>query len=299
MRAIVTTGQNDLHIIEIPLPAIGPGQVLVRIEAAAVNPVDIGTRLGVFHQAGMIAAGATTGLGWDLAGTVDSIGPDVQDIRVGDRVAAVLSGFDIPPRAYADYALVPAAAVARIPDGLIAIDAATIPLNALTAAQALDLITPESANNLLITGAAGAVGGFAVTLARKNGWRTTAHARQADTEFLRQAGADEIITDLPDAPRFDTVLDAAGLGNPALDTVRDGGSYVGVTPGATPPEQRGITVTAVSSHHDGARLAELLKMAATGDLAVRVAGTLPLADAAQAQANVQKGGQRGRWVLLP
>ena len=95
------------------------------------------------------------------------------------------------------------------------------------------------------------------------------------------------------------MFDAAVLVGPALAAVRDGGSYLGVKPSEIPGGPRGITTVAVTSHHDGARLAALLALVATGELPTRIAGTLPLADAAQAQANISKGGQRGRWVLLP
>ena len=299
MRAVVTTGNDTLDIVETATPAPGPGEVLVRVLAAAVNPVDIWTRQGIFHRADVIEPGRPTGLGWDVTGTVEAVGPDVHDLALGTTVAAVLSGFDIPLRAYADFVVAPAAAVAIVPDGLDPVAAATLPLNALTAAQALDLISPASGDRLLITGAAGAVGGFALPLAVRNGWQVGALARSGDADFLRSAGALEVLTELPTSADFDAVLDAAELGAAAFAAVRDGGSYVGVVPTAVPVGERGISTSAVASHHDGPRLASLLELAATGVLAARVAGTLPLADAAQAQTNVEKGGQRGRWVLIP
>lgn len=302
MRAITTTGHDDLHVTETAVPEPGPGELRVAVTAAGVNSFDIAVRRGFFHQLGMITQTDRTGLGWDLAGTVDALGPGVDGPAIGTPVAAMLDNFDVPLGAYAEYAIAPAAGVAVLPDGVDPVAAATVPTNALTADQALDLIDPAAGSRLLITGAGGAVGGYAVTLAARRGWRVTALARATDADFLRAAGAREVLTELPAASGtgggFDAVFDAAVLVGPALAAVRDGGSYVGVQPSDIPDGPRDITSVAVTSHHDGARLATLLGLVAAGELPTRVAGTLPLADAAQAHANIAKGGQRGRWVLL-
>ena len=301
MRAITTTGNDDLHLIETAVPQPGPGELRVAVTAAGVNSFDIAVRRGFFHQVGMITRTDQTGLGWDLAGTVDALGPGVDGPAVGTPVAAMLDNFDVVLGAYAEFAIAPAAGVAVLPDGVDPVAAATVPTNALTADQALDLIDPAAGARLLVTGAGGAVGGYGVTLAARRGWQVTALARSTDAEFLLAAGAREVLTELPTASGtgFDAVFDAAVLVGPALAAVRDGGSYLGVQPSDIPDGSRGITTVAVTSHHDGARLAALLGLVASGELPVRIAGTLPLADAAQAQANIAKGGQRGRWVLLP
>jgi NADPH:quinone reductase-like Zn-dependent oxidoreductase len=299
MHAVVTTTPGTLQLIETPIPEPGPGELRIRVAAAGVNPADITTREGVFHRLGWISQPKHTGLGWDLAGTVDALGPGVVGPAVGARVAALLDTIDVPLGAYADFTVVPAAGVAVLPDGQDPIAAATVPLNALTAAQALDLIEPAQGRRLLITGAAGGVGGYAVALASRRGWQVSALARPGDAEFLRAAGATELLTELSGSASFDAVLDPAVLVGAALTEVRDGGTYVGVVSAAVPDSVRGIRTIAVRVRHDGARLAELLALAASGAIATRIAGTLPLADAAQAQANVEKGAQRGRWVLLP
>jgi NADPH:quinone reductase-like Zn-dependent oxidoreductase len=305
MRAITTTGQDDLHVIETAIPEPGPGELRVAVTAAGVNSFDIAVRSGVFHRLGWIRQSGQTGLGWDLAGTVDALGPGIDGPAIGTPVAAMLDDFDVPLGAYAEFAIAPAAGVAVLPDGVDPIAAATVPTNALTADQGLDLIDPVhlidagAGSRLLVTGAGGAVGGYAVTLAARRGWQVTALARATDEEFLRSAGASEVLTELPAAGGFDAVFDAAVLVGPALAAVRDGGSYLGVKPSEIPDGPRGITTVAVTSRHDGTRLAALLALVATGELPTRIAGTLPLADAAQAQANIGKGGQRGRWVLLP
>jgi NADPH:quinone reductase-like Zn-dependent oxidoreductase len=306
MRAIITTGHGDLHVIETSVPEPGPGELRIAVTAAGVNSFDIAVRSGVFHQLGWITQTDQTGLGWDLAGTVHALGSGVDGPSVGTPVAAMLDNFDVTLGAYAEFAIAPAAGVAVLPGGVDPIAAATVPTNALTADQALDLIDPanlidaKGGSQLLITGAGGAVGGYAVTLAARRGWQVTALARSTDEEFLRAAGAARVLTELPaTGGGFDAVFDAAVLVGPAIAAVRDSGSYLGVKPSDLPGSQRGITTVAVTSHHDGTRLAALLELVATGDLPTRIAGTLPLADAEQAHVNTSKGGQRGRWVLLP
>ncbi len=193
--------------------------------------------------------------------------------------------------------MLPADAVARIPDGLDLTDAASVPLNALTARQALDLFGPAEGRNLLVTGGAGAVGGHAIVLAAREGWRVTALARNSDADFVARAGAD-LVTELP-GPSFDAVLDAAVLLESALAAVRDGGSFVGVAPGSPVAAERGITVHTVSVEPDSEAIAKLLGLAADGTLEIRVAGRVPLHDAAKAYDKVASGSQRGRWLIVP
>jgi NADPH:quinone reductase-like Zn-dependent oxidoreductase len=200
-------------------------------------------------------------------------------------------------RAQADLVLLDADAVAVVPDGLDPVDAASIPLNSLTAAQAVDLLGDPDGRTLLVTGAGGAVGGYAVALARSAGWTVTGLGRPGDEEFVRSTGAD--FTADAERAAYDAVLDGAVLQQEGLAFVRDGGTFVGVQPSAPVPTERGITVTAVKVVRDASRLAELLDRSVTGELAVRVAGTAPLADAATVYAKVGSGGQRGRWLLVP
>lgn len=301
MRAIVISqpgGPEALQIIEVPSPEPGPGQIRIRVAAAGVNPVDAGTRAGAFHALGWIDQPEHTGIGWDVAGTVDTLGPDVEGPATGTRVAGLLDALDVPLGTYAEEVLVPAAGVAEVPEELDLTAAATVPLNATTADQALDLMDLRPGSSLLVTGAAGGVGGFALALGSRRGLRVTGLGRTADSDFVVSTGA-ELITELPAEPEFDAVLDAAQLVDAALAAVRDGGQYVGVIPADVPAGVRGIRATAVKVHHDGARLARLLVLASDGSLAVRIAGTLSLADAAEAHRLLAKGGVRGRYVLIP
>jgi NADPH:quinone reductase-like Zn-dependent oxidoreductase len=239
------------------------------------------------------------GLGWDVSGTVTEVGSEVIGLGPGDRVAGILHLLGLKPSVgtHADETVLPTDAVARVPDGLDLVEAASLPLTALAARQALDLLGPAEGRTLLVTGGAGALGGHAVVLATRAGWRVTALARDADADFVARAGADPV-TELP-GPSFDAVLDAAVLLESALTAVRDGGSFVGVAPSAPVAAERGIAVRTVSVEPDSQAIAGLLGLAAEGTLEVRVAGRVPLREAAKAYDKVAGGGQRGRWLLIP
>lgn len=297
--AVVRTpgGPESIEIIEVPAVEPGPGEVLVRIAAAAVNPVDLAVAGGFFHGRGLINQPEHTGLGWDLAGVVAASGPGV-DLAVGTEVAGLVTGFDRDFGTYAEQIVVPAAAVAVVPDGVDLVAASTVPLNGLTAAQILDLLgEPATADNrLLVTGAAGAVGGYLLRLAQDRGWRVTGLARTEDEEFVRGLDAD-FTTETGSG--WDAVADAAALQERGVALVRDGGAYVGVMPGLEPAADRGVSVAAVTVHADGPRLGELLARTASGELPARVHAVVPLDHVADAHRAVAKGGVRGRYVLQP
>jgi NADPH:quinone reductase-like Zn-dependent oxidoreductase len=295
--AVVRTpgGPDSIEIIDVPVVEPGPGQVRVEIAAAAVNPVDLGLAAGVFHGMGLVNQPDHTGLGWDFAGTVTAAGPDV-DLPVGSRVAGLVVGFDRDFGTYAEQLVVPASATALVPDGLDLATAATVPLNGLAAAQLVDLLGDGEGRMLLVTGAAGAVGGYVVPLASDRGWRVTGLARAEDEEFVRGLGADFTVEA---APGWDAVADGAVLQEQGVALVRDGGLFVGVSPGAVPAEERGVTVRVVVTQPDGARLAQLLDATASGHLPARVHAVVPLDQVAAAHRAVAKGGVRGRYVLQP
>jgi NADPH:quinone reductase-like Zn-dependent oxidoreductase len=297
--AVVRTpgGPDSIEIIHVPVVEPGPGAIRIRVAAAPVNPVDLGVVGGFFHSLGLINQPEWTGLGWDFAGTVVAAGPDVR-LPVGTRVAGVVVGFDRDFGTYAEQLIVPAADVAVVPDGLDLIAASTVPLNGLAAAQIVDLLgdAPADRSRLLVTGAAGAVGGYVASLAQHRGWRVTGLARAEDEAYVRGLGAD-FTTDA--VPGWDAVADGAVLQERALALVRDGGTFVGVRPNALPPTERGITTVAVETQTDVSRLADLLARTASGELPARVHAVLPLDRVADAHRAVAKGGVRGRYVLEP
>jgi NADPH:quinone reductase-like Zn-dependent oxidoreductase len=295
--AVVRTpgGPDAIEIIDVPAVEPGPGQVLVEIAGAAVNPVDLALAAGVFHQRGLIHQRDHTGLGWDFAGTVTATGPDV-DLPVGSRVAGLVDGFDRDFGTYAEQLLVAASDVALVPDGLDLTTAAAVPLNSLAAAQLVDLLGDGGGQRLLVTGAAGAVGGYVIPLAQDRGWRVTGLARAEDEKFVRGLGADFTAAA---TPGWDAVADGAALQEQGMALVGDGGLFVGVLPGAEPAAERGVTVRVVVVRPDGARLAQLLDAVASGHLPVRVHEVVPLDQVAAAHRAVAEGGVRGKFVLRP
>ncbi|MEU2752193.1 NADP-dependent oxidoreductase [Streptomyces collinus] len=303
MRAVVVNsfgGPEAVEVVETEVPRPGARQVRIKVAAASLNPVDAGVRAGVFG-----GAGERIGLGWDVAGTVDAV--DAAGAAgaagawsVGDEVVALHYGAVKPLGTHAEYVVVDADAVAPAPATVDAVHAATLPLNALTAAQALDRLEPAPGrSSLLVTGAAGAVGGYAVRLAAQRGIAVTGLAREGDEEFVRSLGARHVTSDAVADRAFDAVLDAAVLGEPALAWIRDGGRYIGVIPHAEPASVRGVETGAVEVSADGARLAELVRLLDEGVLTTRVAETYALEDAAKAHARLDEGGVRGRLVLVP
>jgi NADPH:quinone reductase-like Zn-dependent oxidoreductase len=308
MRAVVARGYGGPEVLEtvmVPLPEPGPGQVRIRVEAATVNPVDLVTRSGALVEAGLMAARERTGIGWDVAGVVDRAGAGVTAFVPGQRVIGLRDLLDVSLGAYAEYLVLDATAVAPAPPDATAAASATLPLNGLTALQALDLLGLVAGDTVLVTGATGAVGGFAVELAVRRGLRVVAQAGSKDEEFVRGLGAEWAVgrdaSDLASDVRrlvpggTDGALDTAGHGVRALAAVRTRGAFATVVGGSAPLPLRGIRVHQQWISADGAALAELAAMGLT----LRVAGILPLERAAEAHDRLAAGGIRGRLVLVP
>ncbi|MGW9211559.1 alcohol dehydrogenase catalytic domain-containing protein [Embleya sp. NPDC055664] len=293
----VPNGPDSIEIIDVPVAEPGPGHVRVAVAAATVNPTDLGVAAGFFHTIGLVKQPEHTGLGWEFAGVVDAVGSGV-DLAVGTRVAGLVVGFDRDYGTYAEQIVVAAADVARVPDELDLVAAATVPLNGSAAAHAVDLLgdAPAGAGRLLVTGAAGAVGANVAVLARERGWQVTGLARTGDEEFVRGLGAD--FTTHAE-PEWDAVVDPAQLNDQALALVRDGGAYVGLRPGLEPATERGISVASVFTASDPTRLADLLTRAAAGELPTRVHAVVPLDRAAEAHRATAESGLRGRYVIRP
>ncbi len=311
MKAVVVSrfgGPDVLEIADVPMPQPAADQVRIRVQAAAVNPVDIATRAGWLADSGLMAAGSEIGIGWDLAGVVNEVGPDVDQFAVGDPVIGMRDLLSAPIGAQAEHIVLGIDAVAPAPRSVSPVQASTLPLNGLTAMQALDRLELQAGQWLLVTGAAGALGGFALELAAIRGLRTLAVSSSQDEALTRQLGATEFIarTDSLGAavrrvlPRgVDGALDAALVGMPALDAVRDGGSFVAVSAGAAPTPLRGTRVHNVWIRTDAPGLAELAALADAGRLTPRIAATQRLEAVAAAHERLAAGGVRGRIVLEP
>jgi NADPH:quinone reductase len=282
-----------LRPAERPDPEPAAGEVLVRIGAANVNPTDLAARSG---KARRRAPGLAPPFvpGWDLAGEVVGLGGRVEDFAVGDRVVGMIPWIAIEGRvgAYAELAAVEPEWIAHYPGDADDAVAATLPLNALTARQALDLIALPRGAILLITGASGAVGAFATQLAVRDGLHVLALASDGDEEWVAGLGPQVVV------PRG-TDLDAVPIGPPATEPVRDGGvAFFTRSPGEFDRAAK-LRVEAPLVRTDPAALRELAAEFAAGRLQTRVAEVLDLGEAARAHRLVEEGGLRGKVVLRP
>ncbi|MFF4349445.1 NADP-dependent oxidoreductase [Streptomyces sp. NPDC001530] len=309
MKAIGLTefgGPEVLRVLELPVPEAGPGEIRIRVHAATVNPVDTLVRRGI---AFVSDAEPPYVPGMDAAGVVDQIGKGVDtDLAVGDHVMAVVvvSGTH---GAYAEHVVVPAESVVRAPAGATDIEAATLPMNGLTAHMALDLLELPAGATVAVTGAAGAVGGYAVQLAKADGFRVIADAAPKDEQLVKDLGADVVLlrgTDFPELVRkeipdgVDGLVDTVGIAALAIRAVRDGGRVASSVGGVQVPAERGIETrnTFVPQYaREHAKLDRLRELAEKGSLTPRVARTLPAEHAPEAHRLLEAGGLRGRVVV--
>jgi NADPH2:quinone reductase len=310
VRAIGVTefgGPEVLHFVDLPDPAAGPGEVRIRVHAAVVNPTDTGLRSGA--RADMLRDVSPPYVpGMDVAGVLDQLGPGTAtDLRAGEHVMAIVA-----PRGshggYSELVVVPAESVVRVPAGASDAEAATLPMNGLTTVQALDLLGLEPGQTLAVTGAAGAVGGYAVQLGRAAGLRVIADASGQDEQLVKDLGADLVVrrgAEFADRVReavpggADGLIDAALLNELAVPAVRDGGRIATVR-GFRGDTIRGITfhpVTVRSYAREHAKLDRLRRQAEAGQVTLRVARVLPAGRAAEAHRILEAGGTRGRLVL--
>jgi NADPH:quinone reductase-like Zn-dependent oxidoreductase len=309
MRAVgISTfgGPDVLHIVDLPVPEPGNGEVRIKVAAATVNPSDTAMRAGVFGPPPQ-GDGPPYVAGWELAGVVDAAGPGAS-WSAGERVFGIVLPYLAGRGAQAEYVVVPAGSVARVPDGVSLAAAATLPMNGLTARLALDKLALRPGQTLAVTGAAGAVGGYVMELAASEGLRVIGDASPADASLVKSLGANVVVQRGPglaaairraEPSGVDAVVDAALIGPPVLPAVRDGGQLIAVRPFAGESE-RSITVTLilVSDYlHEQVKLAELARLVTEGKLTLRVAREIPAADAAQAHRQLEAGGTRGRLVL--
>jgi NADPH:quinone reductase len=297
-------GPDALHLVELPDPEAGPGEVRIRVHAAAVNPTDTGLRSGA--RAVNVPPPYVPGM--DVAGVLEQIGAGAStDLQVGQHVMAIV----VPhgqTGGYAERVVVPAESVARVPAGATYAEASTLPMNGLTTVQALDLLGLEPGQTLAVTGAAGAVGGYAVQLGKVGGLRVVADAAPADEQLVKDLGADVVVRRGPEfAERVraavtqgaDGLVDAALLGELAIPAVRDGGRIATVR-GFRGAAERGITfhpVTVRNYAREQGKLDRLRRLAETGQVTLRVARVLPAERAAEAHRSLEAGGTRGRQVL--
>ncbi len=311
MRAVGVVefgGPEALTVVELPTPEAGPGEMRIRVRAAAVSPTDTITRSGL-RAADLAKIGPPPYVpGMDAAGVLDQIGDGVDtNLNVGDQVMAI-----VVPRgsrgAYSEHVVVPAGSVAAIPANATLVEAATLPMNGLTARLSLDQLALQPGQTLAVTGSAGCYGGYVVQLAKADGLRVIADASQSDEELVTSLGADVVVRRGDDVA--DRILEHApdgvdGLADGSLQleqlvpAVRDGGGFASVR-GWQGNGERGIefhTTWVFNYATEQARLDRLRRQTEDGQVTLRVAGTVPMENASEAHARLEAGGSRGRWVI--
>ncbi|MDX3853119.1 NADP-dependent oxidoreductase [Streptomyces sp. AK02-01A] len=307
-------GPDVLRVVDLPDPHAGPGEVRVRVHAATVNPADTLLRSGALAQRLREFPGPYVP-GMDIAGVVDEVGPGTEtELRVGDSVMAMVMPVGTAAGGYAEYKVLPAGWVVRAPEGSDHASAATLPMNGLTALRTLDMLALPAGSVLAVVGAAGALGGYLVQLARHAGLTVIADAAPADEELVRRCGADEIVARGSDVAghlraRYpdgvDAVADAALFGPRLFEAVRDGGTFVrfrgAEEPGGYEHDDSGrITVqsTFVPDYFGRTdKLNQIRELAEAGVLVPRVARTYSPVETGDAHRRLAAGGVRGRLVI--
>ncbi|MGI5430508.1 NADP-dependent oxidoreductase [Streptomyces sp. CA-179760] len=308
MRAIsqdVLGGPEVLKEVEFERPAPGPNQVLVRVRAAGVNPTDWKHR-----ATGGFLGDAPFVLGWDVSGVVEAVGIGVVAFAPGDEVFGMLP-YPYGHGSHAEYVIAPVRALTRKPAGLDHVQAGALPLVSLTAWQALvEHADVRPGQRVLIHAAAGGVGHVAVQIAKARGAYVIGTASASKHEFLRGIGVDETVdyreTDFTEAVKdVDVVLDTIGGDNAvrSLRVLRPGGVVVSILPGGSnefheEAERLGVRGLRMLVDADRSDMRAIAELAEAGKLRATIAGTFPLAAAAEAHTLGDTGRTTGKLVLV-
>jgi NADPH:quinone reductase-like Zn-dependent oxidoreductase len=308
MKAMRFHEYGDPHVLryeDVARPVPGIGEVRVRVAASAFNPVDDGIRGGYLRDVFPVTLPHIPGI--EVAGTVDALGEGVTDVRVGDDVIGFLSM--VADGAAAEYVIAAAEVLAPAPTSIPLADAAALPMVGLTARQALfDDAGLRAGQRLLINGAGGAVGGYAVQLAKRADAHVIATASPRSSERVRSAGADEVIDHTThevtvDEP-VDVLLNLARINPEQLAAltalVRPGGVVVNTVPQVPTPadDGRGVRGVGVFVRSDPEQLSRLVEMVDRGELRVDVAARAPLAELAEVHAKAAVDGLPGKVIVL-
>nr|WSW57341.1 NADP-dependent oxidoreductase [Streptomyces sp. NBC_00998] len=295
--------RDVVRVADVPVPAVGPRDVLIEVRAAGVNPVDH------LIVKGFLSAGAPTGplvIGNELAGVVAEVGGEVTRFAVGDEVFA-----RVDPRvggAFAEYVAVDQSLVATKPSGLTFEEAASLPLVALTALQALtEQADVRAGTRVLIHGAAGGVGSAAVQIAKQLGAEVVATASAGSVELVRELGADRVIDYR--AEKFDEIVSDVDV---VLDTIggetqersfgvlKPGGTLVSIVPipdAEAKQAQWNVRALSFYMRPHGEQLAHLAGLVESGQLRPILETVFPLDEASEALQKVERGGARGKTVI--
>jgi NADPH:quinone reductase-like Zn-dependent oxidoreductase len=293
MKAIVVHqygGPEVLKFEDYPDPVPGPGEVLVRVAAAGVNPIDYKRRAGLTKD--FYPMHFPSLIGVDVAGTVVKIGPGVEDFSVGDRV------FAMADNTYAELCVVKAAVLAKVPDGLDLIEAAALPLVTTTGNQLLAGTGIKAGQTVLVVGAVGGVGRSAVFTAKDRGATVIAGVLKRQMDEAKTVGADQLVatdddTAIANLPPLDAVADAVDgrTAEKLIARVRPGGVFASVL-GAPQNAAKypSVKVVAVFSKFDRKTLEFMAAAVRDGTLVIPISRKMPLSEAAEAHAAAEKGG---------
>jgi NADPH:quinone reductase-like Zn-dependent oxidoreductase len=301
MKAIVVRqygGPEVLKYEEYPDPVPGPGEVLVRVAATSVNPIDYKRRAGLTKDFYPLTFPGLIGV--DLAGTAVKLGPGVEGFSVGDQV------FAMADNTYAGLCVVKADVLAKIPKGLDLIQAAALPLVTTTGNQLMAATGIKAGQTVLVAGAAGNVGRSAVFTAKQRGATVIAGVLKRQMDQAKTVGADQVVaTDddiaLANLPPLDAVADTVGgrTAEKLIAKVKPGGVFASVVGGPqNAANYPSLKVAAVYSTADRETLEFMAEAVRDGNLLIPISQKLPLSDASQAHALAEKGGI-GKIVLVP
>lgn len=289
-------GPEELEYEDVPDPVPGPGEVLVKVAAASINPIDIILRS---DSAGNLMFPAI--LGWDVSGTVMKLGDGVSGLAVGEKVAAWAD------HTYAELVVAEANLFARIPEGLDLVDAAALPLVTVTGSQLVSQVAqPKAGDTVLVSGAVGNVGRAAAYMAKNMGARVIAGVRTSQRGEAKHLGADDVLalddeTAFAAFPQVDIVANTVRGATAAalMSKVKSGGTFASAT--GEPDNAKdfpGVKVAAFHSHQDALLLFELMEAVRDKKLTIPIARRMPLRDAGAAQAAEQQG-VNGKVLLIP
>jgi NADPH:quinone reductase-like Zn-dependent oxidoreductase len=303
MRALHVPAAGEQPVIaELPKPTATPGTVLIRVKAAGLNPID--NVLAAGWLAAMLPHEYPLVLGRDAAGVVEQVGEGVDHVAVGDEVIGhVLLAPPVRAGTLAEYAVLPAAAVTLKPAGLDFTRAAALPLAATAASAAIDIIDPKAGQVVLINGASGGVGSYAIQLLAARGVTVVATGTAADADRLTKLGATKVVdhTAGPVAAQLDGQVDALiNLADePPLDAVRAGGKVATTTqnPDEAALTAAGLTGGSVYAQPVREVTGPLAEQAAAGALVIDVATVLPFEQAAEGLATLAAGQAKGKIVV--
>jgi NADPH:quinone reductase-like Zn-dependent oxidoreductase len=291
-------GADQLRYEEVPTPVPQANEVLVKLAATSVNPIDWKIRRG--DRRSTLALTFPLILGRDIAGEISTVGAGVSAFKPGQRVMA------LGERAYAEFVVVPTAALALIPAGLDIEQAGALPLVVSTGAELMERIAPERGDTVLVTGALGSVGRTAVYVALERGARVIVGVRGRQKQQAQALKAAQIVAldsadELGALPELDAIADTVGGDVIAslLPKLKPGGVVGSVLGRPKAAEGKDIRIEAFSVQPDAPRLARMAAAVRSGELAIPVAKKFRLAEAAAAQQLAETGHLDGKVVLVP